>query len=235
MKSFMEDAFDSYCGLSCAQCSFKEPHHCGGCIATKGRPFHGSCEVAQCAAKRGKRFCGECESFPCEVLVRYSNDKVHGDDGARIENCKAIKTAMVKEARKDLQPIGYCGHHCDYCFLGEWCGGCRSEYNCCSYATLFESGSCPNVSCAKERGLDACYACRDLASCTKGYYERENSNEYIAKATALFIHKHGEAPYTAALQHAIASGLNYPRDFDRTGSVESALVLLESFLEIGRG
>ena len=43
---------DSYCGLSCAECTYRETKHCGGCIATGGKPFHGSCEVAACAGKK---------------------------------------------------------------------------------------------------------------------------------------------------------------------------------------
>lgn len=230
MSTFMEDSFDSYCGLECAVCDFKNTHNCGGCVATKGHPFHGSCEIAECAKHKNKRFCGECENFPCEIIVRYSNDEEHGDNGARIERCKAIKSALVSEARKNINPVGYCGHHCDYCFLGQWCGGCRSEYNCCSFATLFNGGDCPNVSCANERGLTGCYLCDDLLSCKKGYYEKED--EYIAKATALFIKKHGEACYTKTLKNAIDSGVDYPKSFDNTGSVENAYKMLEDYLVV---
>lgn len=84
---------DTYCGLSCEGCDYKISHNCKGCIATQGNPFHGSCELAQCAKKKNKRFCGECEDFPCEIIMRYSYDKEQGDNGARIERCKEIKSA----------------------------------------------------------------------------------------------------------------------------------------------
>lgn len=201
---------------------------CKGCIATGGKPFHGVCDVAQCANNKKKRFCGECECIPCDTLNAYAFDKEHGDEGQRIENCQNMKKTLVKEAREGLDPISICGHHCDYCFLGQWCGGCRSQYNCCAFSTLFEDGLCPNVTCSQEKGLDGCYDCANLKSCTKGYYGQEN--EYIAKATALFIKTYGKEAYTKTLIKAIEAGTDYPKSFDATGSVEAALKLLESFI-----
>lgn len=219
---------DSYCGLSCENCNYRSSNNCEGCVATQGNPFHGECEIAECAKKRNKRFCGECENFPCEVITKYSYDKEHGDNGSRIERCKTLKANLVKSAREGLDPIGFCGHHCDYCFLGQWCGGCRSDYNCCSYATICSDGKCPNVKCAEDKGINGCYDCNEIVNCTKGYYG--NDNEYIAKATALFISKYGKDCYTVTLKKAIDSGENYPKSFDESGSVEKALDILEKYL-----
>lgn len=224
----MSTKVDTYCGLTCENCEYKEKCNCGGCIATEGKPFHGGCEVAECAKKRKIRFCGECCDFPCELLKRYSFDKEQGDNGARIENCKRLKAALVKEAREGVDPISICGHHCDYCFMGQWCGGCRSNYNCCSYATIFPDGKCPNVSCSQEKGIDGCYECDELENCDKGYYG--NENEYVAKATAMFIQKYGKDKYTVTLKNAIDHGTDYPKSFDATGSAINALALLESFI-----
>ena len=225
----MAVTFDSYCGLSCADCTYKETMNCGGCIATKGNPFHGKCEVAECAKTRGKRFCGECENIlSCDILKRYSFDETNGDQGERIGNCQRIKAALVKEAREGINPVSVCGHHCDYCFMGQWCGGCRSSYNCCSYATLFEDGKCPNVKCAEAKRLSGCFECTELSDCKKGYYSKEE--EYTAKATAFFIQKYGETVYTQALKNAIEDGVNYARSFDETGSVEAAFRLLEKYI-----
>lgn len=222
-------AFDTYCGLVCDGCEFKKSHDCGGCITTKGKPFHGKCAVADCAISKGRRFCGECGEFPCELLKSYSFDAEHGDKGARISHCQEVKAALVAEARKGIDAVSCCGHHCDYCFMGQWCGGCRSDYNCCSYATICENGMCPNVSCSKSKGLDGCYECGSLMDCKLGYYS--NENEYVAKATAVFIGKYGKEVYTHALEAAIRKGLNYPKSFDETGSVEAAVKLLEACRE----
>lgn len=178
---------DSYCGLSCAECTYRETKHCGGCIATGGKPFHGSCEVAACAMEKKRGFCGECGEFACELLKSYSNDETHGDTpkGARIQRCMEIKGALLQEARKGTDPQGACGHHCHHCFLGQWCGGCRSVYPNCSFATLFEDGKCPNLTCSAGKGLDGCYGCEELAGCGKGYYGAGDG--YTAKGAALFI------------------------------------------------
>lgn len=226
----MNEIIDSYCGLSCEKCEYKEVNQCGGCIATKGKPFHGKCEIAECAKQRGIAFCGECAEFPCSVVIRYSNDEIHGDNpkGARIERCKYLKETLVKEARRGIEPVGYCGHHCDYCWLGKWCGGCRSNYNCCSFATLFEDKKCPNVTCVKEKNLNGCYECDLLVSCEKGYYS--NKEEYVAKATALFINEYGLEVYKNVLAKAINNGINYPKTFDESESIENALKILKKYI-----
>jgi len=113
-------------------------------------------------------------------------------------------------------------------FLGQWCGGCRSGYNCCSFAALFKNNICPNVKCAKENNLNGCYECSKIDGCKTGYYGQ--NNEYTAKAAALFIGKYGEECYSKTLKKAIDSGKNYPKTFDETGSAEGAVKLLEKYL-----
>lgn len=117
-----------------------------------------------------------------------------------VENCRRIKAEWVKAARAGVDPVSVCGHHCDFCFLGQWCGGCRSGYNCCSFATISPDGICPQVKCADEKGLEGCWLCTELDGCAKGYYG--NQDEYVAKATAMFIRKHGKETYTEALRRA---------------------------------
>ena len=217
---------DSYCGLSCAECTYRETKHCGGCIATGGKPFHGSCEVAACAMEKKRGFCGECGEFACELLKSYSNDETHGDTpkGARIQRCMEIKGALLQEARKGTDPQGACGHHCHHCFLGQWCGGCRSVYPNCSFATLFEDGKCPNLTCSAGKGLNGCYGCEELAGCGKGYYGAGDG--YTAKGAALFIQKYGKEAYAAVLETIEKSGRSYPGG---ACGPEAALQFLESY------
>ena len=136
---------DSYCGLVCETCEFRETMNCGGCIATGGKPFHGHCDVAACAVEKKRAFCGDCAEFPCETLKAYSFDPVHGDDGARIENVRRQKAAKVAEARNGIDPVGVCGHHCDHCFLGQWCGGCRSAFVSSMPFRRMASSALPNA------------------------------------------------------------------------------------------
>ena len=169
--------------------------------------------------------CGAfCAAFPCEILMEY--EKQPGKAG-RVENCRRIKAEWVKAARAGVDPVSACGHYCNFCFLGQWCGGCRSGYNCCSFATISPDGICPQVKCADEKGLEGCCFCTELDGCAKGYYG--NQDEYVVKATAMFIRKHGKEIYTEALRRAVEAGENYPKSFDAQGSVEAALRLLEQY------
>ncbi len=144
---------------------------------------------------------------------------------------KKTMAEQIKEAREGLNPVGYCGHHCDFCGFKNRCGGCRSSLNRCSYATLYPDNQCPNVKCANEKGLTGCYECEELKDCKKGYYEKENNNEFTAKATALFIKEYGEECYTQILKKAKKEGIRYTGDFDESGSVENALELLKEIKE----
>ena len=146
-----------------------------------------------------------------------------------MDNCS--KAEIARKARIGIDPVSYCGHHCGYCFLAEECGGCRSTYNACAFATLFEDGKCPNATCCISKALDGCYDCNELNECSKGYYSRDN--ESVAKATAMFIRKYGKERYTEILRKVIQSDVNYPMSFDEEGSVQKALLLLESFIQDG--
>ena len=53
-----------------------------------------------------------------------------------IEAMQRIKNRLCKLARKGIDPIACCGFSCNHCFLGEWCGSCRTAYNTCSFATV---------------------------------------------------------------------------------------------------
>lgn len=81
--------YESSCGLCCSACSYREPCHCGGCIESKGHPFHGECPVARCTREKKLDHCGQCKAFPCELLMQYSCDPEHGDKpaGERIRKC----------------------------------------------------------------------------------------------------------------------------------------------------
>ena len=114
-----------------------------------------------------------------------------------IEAMCRIKNRLCQKARKGVDPIAYCGLSCNHCFLKDWCGGCRTAYNTCSYATCSPDGVCPNAACCREKGMDGCWECADLASCRKGFYAEEDVN--AIKAMALFIRKHGKTELAVVL------------------------------------
>ncbi|MGL1932772.1 MAG: DUF3795 domain-containing protein [Desulfotalea sp.] len=124
----------------------------------------------------------------------------------------------------NTQNIAYCGHHCKFCFY-EDCSGCRSDNPTCSYANLFDDKKCPNVTCCEKKNITGCYECPELSTCKHGFYSRKD--EQVAKATALFIQKHGLVKYDNALKAAITKGIKYPEHFNVMESVQEMIDLLE--------
>lgn len=113
----------------------------------------------------------------------------------RMERGGSWKAEIVSAARKNVEMIAICGFSCNHCFLGQWCGGCRSVFCCCSYGTLFPGDKCPNVKCCEEKKLDGCYECPHLDTCTVGFYTPENDGAAACKAQALFIRKYGKEDF----------------------------------------
>lgn len=149
------------------------------------------------------------------------------DKDRRYENGAKWKTEIVDKARCGVDMTAYCGFSCNHCFLGEWCGGCRSAFNCCSYGTLFEKGKCPNMECCQEKGFDGCYECSELEACTKGFYQPDNDGANACKVQAMFIRKYGKEKFFRAHDK-----LHEKYDFKKTQevlgtSVEEGLKILE--------
>lgn len=76
--------------------------------------------------------------------------------------------------------------------------GCRSVFSCCSYGAYVGTGKCPNIRCCEEKGLDGCYECNEIMSCTKGFYTPDNDGAAASKAQALFIKKYGKEAFLKA-------------------------------------
>jgi hypothetical protein len=96
---------------------------------------------------------------------------------------------IMAEKAKHYQ-IAPCGFNCNACFLSEWCGGCRSTCNMCSFATISENNACENAACSKEKNLEGCYDCTELDDCKKGFFSVEGEG-IGCKGAAMFIRKHG--------------------------------------------
>ena len=130
-----------------------------------------------------------------------------------IEAMCRIKNELCRKARKGVDPIAYCGLSCNHCFLKEWCGGCRTSYNTCSYAICSPDHICPNAACCKGKGLDGCYECDGLAGCLTGFYSNENDANAV-KAMAIFIQKHGKKELAVVLDN-----LHKTHDFQKIQEV----------------
>lgn len=148
----------------------------------------------------------------------------------RLEAGNARKAEIVAAARAGIDPIACCGFSCNHCFLGQWCGGCKSSFNCCSFGTLFDKGMCPNIACAREKGLDGCYDCEMLEGCKTGFYADGNDGAIACKAQALFIKRHGKETFLPVRER-----LEQKFDFQKIQEIlgqepEQAMAVLESLL-----
>ena len=112
-----------------------------------------------------------------------------------IEAMQRIKNRLCKIARKGVDPVAICGLSCNHCFLAEWCGGCRTKYNACSFATYSEGRICPNVKCCNEKNIDGCHECSELETCEKGFYVPSNDGANAARAQSLYIRKYGKKDF----------------------------------------
>lgn len=154
------------------------------------------------------------------------------DRDRRYENGAVWKAEIVEAARKGVDMTAYCGFSCNHCFLGEWCGGCRSVFNCCSYGTLYEKGKCPNIACCREKGIDGCYECGELDVCTRGFYQPDNDGAGACKAQAMFIRRYGKEKF-----FGVQDKLHENYDFKKTQEIlgqntEEGLKILERYLEL---
>ena len=113
----------------------------------------------------------------------------------RLENGTRWKAELVKAAKKDADMDAYCGFSCRHCFLSEGCGGCKSSFNCCAYGLQNEKAKCPNAACCQEKGIDGCYACGELDTCTRGFYSPDNDGAGASKAQAMYLRKYGKEKY----------------------------------------
>jgi hypothetical protein len=93
MEARMTEYQISMCGLDCQTCAWREPNNCGGCKETNGEPFHGTCRLASCVKNKGFEDCSYCPEFPCSLLVEFSYDKEHGENGGRIKILTSLREA----------------------------------------------------------------------------------------------------------------------------------------------
>lgn len=149
----------------------------------------------------------------------------------RLSDGAKWKAEIVERAREGVDMVAYCGFSCNHCFLGEWCGGCRSVFSCCSFGTLHDKGKCPNVACCQKKGIDGCYECEELEECAKGFYKEGNDGAHACKAQAMFIKKYGKEQF-----FRVHDKLHQTYDFKKTQEIlgenaKKGLRILEQMLE----
>ena len=130
-----------------------------------------------------------------------------------IEAMCRIKNKLCQKAKKGVDQIAYCGLSCAHCFLKDWCGSCRTEYNTCSFAKCSPDGVCPNAACCREKGFDGCYECDDIRDCKRGFYSL-GKEVHAIKSMSLFISKYGKKELQTVLEN-----LHKKQDFEKVQEV----------------
>lgn len=134
---------------------------------------------------------------------RIYRKKLSADDGTKEERKTlgaVAKSKIIETAKAScLDMTAPCGFSCNHCFLGQWCGGCRSSFCICSYATVCAHGNCTNFICSRDKNLDGCWECTEIETCKKGFYGLEAKDANVCKSNALFIKKHGKELHQKAL------------------------------------
>ena len=85
----------SICGLDCSDCGLKD--QCGGCSATNGRPFGGSCLIAACCLHKNHAHCSKCADTPCalkEQLIAAFN-ALGVEDMAEVTDLNALQGSYI--------------------------------------------------------------------------------------------------------------------------------------------
>lgn len=138
------------------------------------------------------------------------------------------KDPLIPHEEELIAKIAPCGLHCGYCFFKE-CDGCLSCNNKCSYGYYQEDKICPNIKCSKSKGLSGCYECKDLENCEFGFYALKPGN---AKASAMFIKKHGKKAFEEATKALLGKEKPYYTIMVEAGDENAQIKLLEKALGI---
>ncbi len=129
----------AYCGLYCAQCSFKTAHDEGdekhleaipypfarrdlseyNCECCKGRCICGPCAIRPCASEKGLDCCADCATFPCETIRAFENDGMPHHAQA-FGNLKSIREKGLHAWFEALEPTLRCA-----------CGEKQTWYHTC--------------------------------------------------------------------------------------------------------
>lgn len=69
---------ETYCGKSCAECTYKEDLSCIGCHEGLGRPIDGECRIARCCRGKSRTSCEGCTPDKACLLIA-NRDSVPAD------------------------------------------------------------------------------------------------------------------------------------------------------------
>jgi hypothetical protein len=117
----------AYCGLFCEQCSFKAAHdeqddkHLKqipypftkqdlskyNCECCKGFCICGPCKIKPCASAKNIDSCADCDDFPCEYIIKFSNDGIPHHKKA-VSNLYYIRQRGIDNWYAQIEPLLKC-------------------------------------------------------------------------------------------------------------------------------
>ena len=88
------------CGCNCDICKFHIDNTCGGCSATKGKPFYSkageTCDWYKCAHSKSISHCCCCNVFPCnEMKQALINEGEEAGAAEALNNLKELHKTHV--------------------------------------------------------------------------------------------------------------------------------------------
>ena len=122
----------------------------------------------------------------------------------------------VVNQQDETDMISCCGIHCKYCFFDGGCNGCMNQPNQNSYGYYCDGQLCTNIKCAKQKGIEGCYKCDEVATCTVGFFK----NSPYGRVMAQFIGKEGKQAFEKAVKEMIRRGYNYSKDVEEMSDEE---------------
>lgn len=86
---------NTICGVDCTKCGLKGT--CGGCVETKGRPFHSECVVAMCCLNKRYDNCGKCGDIPCKLKEQVIGEfnTLGIKDMLEVKNLNELKGSFI--------------------------------------------------------------------------------------------------------------------------------------------
>lgn len=138
------------------------------------------------------------------------------------------KQKLIRKMKDETDQVAVCGFHCEHCPYSEWCGGCNSACNMCSFATCSEDNMCENLKCAISKGYKKCAECAELLTCKKGFFSTETGDQ--PKIGSLFIRKYGVEKYAEMMNKLEKHMDEYNEELKKTTTVEEGLALVEKYM-----
>lgn len=93
---------ETFCGKSCAECTYKEELNCPGCKAGPGVKWNTDCGVAECCQSKGHKecstcnFCGHCGMLQSSIrMPQFRLEKIAADAAWKKEIAHRAKKVHV--------------------------------------------------------------------------------------------------------------------------------------------